>query len=114
MKHLLTAALIATALASPVRGESVYIECSDLGARHIKEGWTLYPDTMLVTYEDVPMEFSHAIIKWTDEIVAWTWSSDIGKFVFTYVLDLETMQMLEAYVTNLRVLETRYQCTRPL
>ena len=114
MKHLLKAALIATALASPVSGEGIYIECINSADPNQKDGWTLYPDLMRFTFGRDPLEHSSEILVWNDRVVGWAAAQENLWFVLTYVLNLETMQMMEAYVEDYRVVETLYRCTRPL
>ena len=123
MKHLLTAALIATALTSPVRGEVITLICTD-GRTYMdpisgemilmQSEYQLDKDLMTVWVsrylnpDPIPLAF------WSDEAIGWMYQNIHFPELSSEVLDIETMRLSSATVTNEGVTQRQQNCTRPL
>ena len=101
MKHLLTAALIAIALASPVRGDDLddvlgfTIECGRDRQFHLDRS------DMEVSgsgySRGAPLYFSgHPILIWNDDYITWTSTSprSLGSYVTMYSLQRSSLRLL--------------------
>jgi hypothetical protein len=124
MKHLLTAALIAAALASPVRGGVISLICTD-GSTYMdpisgelilmQSEYQLDKDLMTVWVsrylnpDPIPLAF------WSDEAIGWMYqSSNFPGSIHSAVLDIETMRLSSAVVTNEGITQRQQNCTRPI
>ncbi|WP_340302023.1 hypothetical protein [Roseobacter sp. HKCCD7870] len=128
MKHILTAALIATALASPVRGETITLICTDgrtywddvrREAILVQSEFVLDKDLMTVSVSrflnpgPIPLAF------WSDEAIGWMYQSlplpnDLHGALHSAVLDIKTMRLSSAVVSNEGITQRQENCTRPL
>ena len=125
MKHFLTTALIATTLASPVRGEEVItLICTDgstyrdplSGETIIRQSqYQLNKDLMTVSVnpylnpDPIPLAF------WSDEAIGWMYESPIFPgSIHSEVLDISTMMLSGAAVSKEGITNVRESCTRPL
>lgn len=129
MKQLLTAALIAATLTSPVRGgEVITLICTDGStywdaiSREIivrRSEYQLDKDLMTVSVnrylnpDPIPLAF------WSDEAIGWMYQSlplpnDLHVALHSAVLDINTMLLSSAVVTNEGITQRQESCTRPL
>ena len=129
MKHLLTAALIATSFASPLRGgEVITLICTD-GSTYMdavsgqiivrQSEYQLDKDLMTVSVnrylnpDPIPLAF------WSDEAIGWMYQSlplpdDLHGALHSAFLDINTMRLSSAVVTNEGITQRQENCTRPL
>lgn len=128
-QQLLTAALIAIALASPVRGEIVGLTCSDLidlespGLRLDIE----MNQFSAVAYGAAPRSLD--LLSFSDTHISWVfedhdWGEEGNYFVAVYVLNRTNLVLTLNYVglddynlfqeMDMNLGRSFYQCTRPL
>ncbi len=110
MKHLLTAALIATALASPVRGDDhrIRLDCAPIdngiGRELIRfsidpESWEAHV-AVYVARELNLIGLNERYIVWTDHLSSTNPDGDLTMYATTYLLDRETMHLQVSSVSG--------------
>ena len=93
MKHLLTAALIATALASPVMGEVTHLSCANLiDSSAIDQNLYIDTDSWSAHHNQRPLD----LLSVGDTHISWTYEGDLpeefgGHFVAIYLLNRDTL-----------------------
>ena len=125
MKHLLTAALIATTLASPVRGDEVFLSCFDTHDLDRSFSLTINTSTWSAIYKDEIGEL-HAETLFVDPFgerrVTWLVDkSEQEELFFPWIIILErtTLRALTTSIDSASLFagltgSIFYQCVRPL
>lgn len=127
MKHLLTAALIAIALASPVRGEETHLSCVNTVENILPFSLTINTSTWSATYKDELREV-RAEILFVDPYggpVTWlvnTARTENAYYPYVIVLQRSTLRAATMPVNSGFMLSPdpgvnvprSYQCIRPL
>ena len=119
MKHLLTATLIATALASPARGEDVTIQCFVEDSQFEFPPWIINRETMTwksqLSVEYPALYGSSPILFWTDRAIGW---ASTGLYVdaplYGVVINRENNTAQIAVIHETEIISIQAQCIRPL
>ncbi|WP_340261673.1 energy transducer TonB family protein [Roseobacter sp. HKCCA0882] len=122
MKHLLTATLIATTLASPVRGEIASIYCANLDNPRDRTEITLdLSEKKIIQQASYGSVYTTQILVWNDALISWAQILDGGsdQFVTTFYLTRPYLVLSEFpydnSTNNIGMVERYdYQCTRGL
>ena len=125
MKHLLTTALIATALASPVRGEEVFLSCFDTHDLDLSFSLTINTSTWSAIYHDERGEYRAETLfvdPYGERHVTWLVDQAEAEDRFApsiIILERTTLRALEMSIDSelvFRDLHGRllFQCVRPL
>ncbi len=122
MKHLLTATLIAAALASPVKGEIASVFCANLDNPRDRTEITLdLSERRIIQQAGYGSVYTTQILVWNDALISWAQILDGGseQFVATFYLTRPYLVLSELpYDNNTNsigmVERYDYQCTRGL
>lgn len=119
MKHLMTAALVATVLALPVKAEQIVLRCAFPQGNTIN--FELDTDLQSIIQQDAGEATGTQIIVWNDHVIAWVIFTEDEQFtvIETLMLDRETLILETSWIMNNapnigNILNASSQCFRPI
>lgn len=123
MRHLLIVALTAAALASPMRGEVITLICTDgstyrdmISGEIIISQSEFQLDEELMTVWVSPYANPYPILAsfWSDGSIGWMYKASSSDALYSHVLNVSTMILSTAVVSEEGIYQRRESCTRPL
>ncbi|WP_340261671.1 hypothetical protein [Roseobacter sp. HKCCA0882] len=118
MRHLLTAVLIATALASPIKAEVLEMQCTYPNGEPITFVFDTEQQTVFQLNQDEDMETQ--VLIWNDHVIGWTnlLNDDQFSMIRMLMLDRATLRLQSSWLANLvpglASLDELVQCVRPI